>query len=97
MGGSSEAFAQRDVADLGAEVGGAHELAPPLEHLGPAMEGWWADLGRIEHVTSQMAEKAEAGINEILKAHAANDIVAARDNVLLKTLKAKIADKRLPY
>ena len=68
-----------------------------LEDLGPAMEGWWADLGRIEHVTSQMAEKAEAGINEILKVHTASEIAAARDNVLLQTLKAKVADKRLPY
>jgi carnitine 3-dehydrogenase len=81
-------------AHLGGGEGGIKHL---LEHLGPAMEGWWADLGRIEHVTSQMAEKAEAGINEILKAHATSDIVAARDNVLLQTLKAKIADKRLPY
>jgi hypothetical protein len=61
------------------------------------MEGWWEDLGRIEHVTPQMAEKAEAGINEILKVHTANDIAAARDNVLLQILKAKVGDKRLPY
>ena len=44
-----------------------------------------------------MADKAQAGINEILKVHTANDIAAARDNVLLQTLKAKVADKRLPY
>ena len=44
-----------------------------------------------------MAEKAEAGINEILKVHPASEIVAARDNVLLQTLKTKVADKRLPY
>lgn len=29
--------------------------------------------------------------------HPASDIVAARDNILLQTLKAKAADKRLPY
>lgn len=68
-----------------------------LKHLGPAMEGWWEDLGRTEHVTPQMAEKAKAGINEILVAHSATNIAAARDNVLLQTLKAKAADKRLPY
>jgi carnitine 3-dehydrogenase len=44
-----------------------------------------------------MAEKAEAGINEILKVHTAREIAAARDNVLLQTLKAKVGDKRLPY
>jgi carnitine 3-dehydrogenase len=44
-----------------------------------------------------MAEKAEVGINEILKVHIASDIAAARDNALLQTLKAKAADKRLPY
>ena len=44
-----------------------------------------------------MAEKDEAGINEIFVAHSATNIAAARDNVLLQTLKAKAADKRLPY
>jgi hypothetical protein len=44
-----------------------------------------------------MAEKAEAGINEILKNHRVDDVVAARDNVLLQTLKAKAAEKKLPY
>jgi 3-hydroxyacyl-CoA dehydrogenase len=81
-------------ANLGGGEGGIKRF---LEHLGPAMEGWWEDLGRIEHVTTQMAEKAEAGINEILSTHSASDIVAARDNLLLQTLKAKVADKRLPY
>jgi carnitine 3-dehydrogenase len=81
-------------ADLGGGEGGIKHL---LEHLGPAMEGWWADLGRIEHVTPQMAEKAEAGVNEILKNYKADDIAAARDNVLLQTLKAKVGDNRLPY
>jgi carnitine 3-dehydrogenase len=81
-------------ANLGGGDAGIKHL---LEHLGPAMEGWWADLGRIEHITPRMAEKAEAGINEILKVRPARDIVAARDNILLQTLKAKAGDKRLPY
>jgi len=81
-------------ANLGGGDAGIKHL---LEHLGPAMEGWWADLGRIEHISPQMAEKAEAGINQILKVHSARDIVAARDSVLLQTLKAKATDKRLPY
>jgi carnitine 3-dehydrogenase len=81
-------------ANLGGGDGGMKHL---LEHLGPAMEDWWADLGRIEHVTPQMAEKAEAGVNEILKVHTASNIAAARDNVLLQTLKAKAGDKGLPY
>ena len=68
-----------------------------IEHIGPAFEDWWADLSRIEHITPEMAEKAEAGINEILKVHTASDIAAARDNVLLQALKAKAGDKRLPY
>lgn len=80
-------------ANLGGGDGGMTHL---LEHLGPAMEGWWADLGRIEHVTPQMAAKAEAGVNEILKTHRIGDIVSARDNVLLQTLKAKAAEKKLP-
>jgi carnitine 3-dehydrogenase len=40
-----------------------------------------------------MAEKAEAGVNEILKVHKTGDIVVARDNVLLQTLKAKLQTK----
>jgi 3-hydroxyacyl-CoA dehydrogenase len=81
-------------ANLGGGEGGIKHF---LEHLGPAMEGWWEDLGRTEHVTTRMAEKARAGIDEILSAHSASDIVAARDNILLQTLMAKVADKRLPY
>jgi len=81
-------------AHLGGGEGGIKHL---LEHLGPAMEGWWTDLGRIEHVTPQMAEKAEAGINEILKVRTASNIAGARDNVLLHLLKAKVAEKELPY
>jgi 3-hydroxyacyl-CoA dehydrogenase len=81
-------------ANLGGGDAGIKHL---FEHLGPAMEGWWADLGRIEHITPQMAEKAESGINQILKVHSASDIAAARDNILLQTLKAKVAEKRLPY
>jgi carnitine 3-dehydrogenase len=81
-------------ANLGGGDAGIKHL---LEHLGPAIKAWWADHGRIEHVTPQMAEKAEAGINEILRVHTASDIAAARDNVLLQTLKATVADKRLPY
>jgi carnitine 3-dehydrogenase len=81
-------------ANLGGGDGGIKHL---LEHLGPAMEDWWSDLGRIEHVTPQMAEKAEAGINELLKVHAPSEIAAARDNVLLQILRAKAADDRLPY
>jgi carnitine 3-dehydrogenase len=81
-------------ANLGGGDGGIKHL---LEHLGPAMEDWWSDLGRIEHVTPQMAEKAEAGINELLKVHASSDIAAARDNVLLQILKAKVTEDRLPY
>ncbi|MBS1798427.1 MAG: 3-hydroxyacyl-CoA dehydrogenase [Acidobacteria bacterium] len=81
-------------ANLG---GGDTGIKHFLDHLGPAIEAWWADLGYIEHITPQMAEKVESGINEILKVHQTADIVAARDNVLLQTLKAKGADKRLPY
>jgi carnitine 3-dehydrogenase len=77
--------------------GGGAGIKYLLEHLGPAMEGRWTDLGRTEHVAPQMAEKAEAGVNEILKVHTSSDIAAARNNVLLQTLKAKVGDKRLPY
>ncbi|UZW62177.1 3-hydroxyacyl-CoA dehydrogenase NAD-binding domain-containing protein [Lysobacter enzymogenes] len=80
-------------ADLGGGEGGIRHM---MEHLGPAMESWWADLGRIEHITPQGIDLMGDGVAEILARGGVADIASARDEVLLKILRAKAA-VRLPY
>ncbi len=81
-------------ADLGGGEGGIVHM---MEHLGPAMEGWWADLGRIEHVSADDIALMGAGVGDILARNNTADIVAGRDEVLAKILQAKAAESRLPY
>lgn len=80
--------------NLGGGEGGIRHM---MEHLGPAMEGWWADLGRIEHISSKHIDMMEKGVGVFLKNNGSEDVVSARDNVLLKILRAKIDEHKLPY
>lgn len=81
-------------ADLGGGEGGIRHM---MEHLGPAMEGWWADLGRIEHISPRDIELMGEGVAQVLERSSAVDIASARDDVLMKILQAKAAADRLPY
>lgn len=80
--------------DLGGGEGGIRHM---MEHLGPALEDWWGDLGRNEHITPHSIDAMEKGVAEILKHVDRGDVVSARDSVLLKILQAKNDDKKLPY
>ncbi|MFW2275963.1 3-hydroxyacyl-CoA dehydrogenase NAD-binding domain-containing protein [Burkholderia orbicola] len=80
--------------DLGGGEGGIRHM---MEHLGPALESWWADLGRIEHITPESIDSMEAGLAEIHKRIFPVDIASARDSVLLKIIQAKNDEKYLPY
>ena len=81
-------------ADLGGGQGGIRHM---MEHLGPAMEGWWADLGRTEHLTLADISLMEDGMAEIHRRHASADIASARDRILSTILKAKATESGLPY
>ncbi|WP_175813540.1 3-hydroxyacyl-CoA dehydrogenase NAD-binding domain-containing protein [Burkholderia contaminans] len=77
--------------------GGDGGIRHMMTHLGPAMETWWADLGRIEKITPEDIDAMESGVGEILKRVKRNDVISARDDVLMKILQAKGNEKNLPY
>ncbi|MFD3662620.1 3-hydroxyacyl-CoA dehydrogenase NAD-binding domain-containing protein [Streptomyces sp. NPDC058659] len=68
--------------------GGAGGIAHVLEHLGPPMEEWWADLG-APRLTPELTHKITQGVAEELEGTAEADVVAARDAVLTLLLDAK--------
>ncbi|MGA8245315.1 MAG: 3-hydroxyacyl-CoA dehydrogenase NAD-binding domain-containing protein [Nocardioides sp.] len=70
--------------------GGAGGLAHVLEHLGPPMVDWWADLGEPE-LTPELAERLVDGVTEELGGRE-REIRARRDRALgdLLALKARL-------
>ncbi|MDV5143820.1 3-hydroxyacyl-CoA dehydrogenase NAD-binding domain-containing protein [Streptomyces sp. SBC-4] len=68
--------------------GGAGGIAHVLEHLGPPMEEWWADLG-TPRLTPELTHKITQGVAEELDGTAEADVVAARDALLTLLLDAK--------
>jgi hypothetical protein len=68
-------------ADLGGGNGGMKHL---LEHLGPAMEDWWADLGRIEQTLK--ARLQTKGCRTEYSSHSTNDMTPVCAKQLPKPL-----------
>jgi carnitine 3-dehydrogenase len=67
--------------------GGAGGLAHVLEHLGPPMVDWWADLGEPE-LTPELAEQLVDGVTEELGGRE-HDVLARRDRGLSELLSLK--------
>ncbi|WP_405851740.1 3-hydroxyacyl-CoA dehydrogenase NAD-binding domain-containing protein [Streptomyces sp. NBC_00090] len=68
--------------------GGAGGIAHVLEHLGPPMEEWWADLG-APSLTPELTRKITEGVAAELAGTAEADLVAERDALLSLLLDAK--------
>lgn len=75
--------------------GGDGGIAHTLEHLGPPMAAWWAELGQpswtpdlVEQVVGQMAQEMTGTTTQRL--------AAARDRLVLGLLAAKSAEPDLP-
>ncbi|MFJ3793179.1 3-hydroxyacyl-CoA dehydrogenase NAD-binding domain-containing protein [Kitasatospora sp. NPDC090091] len=68
--------------------GGAGGIAHVLEHLGPPMEGWWADLG-TPRLTPELTLAIVEGVNDELAGTAEADLRAERDALLSLLLDAK--------
>ena len=68
---------------LGGGEGGIRHL---LDHLGPAMEIWWKDLGRIEQIVPELKEKVIAGVSQETSGRSVEELEAQRDEVLLGLL-----------
>ena len=67
--------------------GGPQGLAHVLEHLGPPMVDWWADLGSPE-LTAELVGTLVEGVREELGGRE-DSVLAARDKALLELLETK--------
>ncbi|MFB7513561.1 3-hydroxyacyl-CoA dehydrogenase NAD-binding domain-containing protein [Streptomyces sp. NPDC056144] len=68
--------------------GGAGGIAHVLEHLGPPMEDWWADLG-TPSLTPELARRITEGVAEELAGTAVESLTAERDALLNHLIEAK--------
>lgn len=68
--------------------GGAEGIARTLQHLGPPMLTWWADLGHPQW-TPQLVQRVIEQTAQEFDGTSANEVSAARDRVLLAILAAK--------
>ncbi|MET8571747.1 3-hydroxyacyl-CoA dehydrogenase NAD-binding domain-containing protein [Streptomyces sp. NPDC004783] len=68
--------------------GGEGGIAHVLEHLGPPMEEWWADLGS-PRLTPELTRAIAEGVSDELAGTAKADLVAERDALLSLLLDAK--------
>lgn len=75
--------------------GGQGGIQHLLEHLGPPMEEWWADLGQVK-LNPELNQKLVQGTNESLAGVDLNDMVAQRNDVLLALLQLKAKAEKLP-
>ncbi|AUG75413.1 3-hydroxyacyl-CoA dehydrogenase [Kitasatospora sp. MMS16-BH015] len=68
--------------------GGPGGITHVLEHLGPPMEEWWADLG-TPRLTPELTRAIASGVAEELAGTAEADLLAERDALLSLLLDAK--------
>jgi 3-hydroxyacyl-CoA dehydrogenase len=68
--------------------GGDGGLAHILDHLGPPMVEWWADLGSPE-LTPELRARLVAGVEDELADRSGDDLTAQRDAALLDVLATK--------
>lgn len=68
--------------------GGAGGIEHLLEHLGPPMEDWWADLGHAP-LTASTQKKIAAGVREELQPYDEAALIKKRDALLIALLDAK--------
>ncbi|MEU6979251.1 3-hydroxyacyl-CoA dehydrogenase NAD-binding domain-containing protein [Streptomyces sp. NPDC046371] len=68
--------------------GGPGGIAHVLEHLGPPMEEWWADLG-APRLTPELTRAITEGVADELAGTPEADLIAARDTLLTLLLDAK--------
>lgn len=68
--------------------GGQGGLAHLLEHLGPPIEDWWADLGHAP-ITPELSTKLVEGLNAGLASSDQAELIEKRDALLIDLLVAK--------
>jgi carnitine 3-dehydrogenase len=75
--------------------GGEGGMQHVLDHLGPPIEDWWADLG-APSITEELKKKLVEGVQEELQGRQQPTMVAQRDGLLLDLIEAKAAAKSIP-
>jgi len=75
--------------------GGSEGIGHVIDHLGPPIESWWRDLGDLSF-TPDVRAGAVAGVNEELLGRQLDDLVEARDDILIRLLRMKAGANQLP-
>jgi carnitine 3-dehydrogenase len=75
--------------------GGRGGIEHLLDHLGPAIESWWKDLG-APSLTDELQRKVADGVRQMLVDRTAENIEAQRDALLRDLLHAKSDAPDLP-
>lgn len=75
--------------------GGDGGMRHLLDHLGPPIENWWADLG-APSITPALKEQIVAGVDQELGDRQQHMLTAERDQLLIGLLRAKAAAENLP-
>lgn len=75
--------------------GGEGGLRHMLDHIGPPMESWWADLG-TPHITEELKQTLCAGLDAALPEHDRAALAPARDALLAGLIAAKAGKPELP-
>jgi carnitine 3-dehydrogenase len=68
--------------------GGEGGIRHVLDHLGPPMESWWADLG-APSITEELKQKICDGVDEVLAERERAQLAPARDALLIGLVEAK--------
>ena len=68
--------------------GGSGGIGYAIDHLGPAVESWWQDLGDVSF-TPSLRSRAIDGIAEELTSRSLDAVVRARDSILVQLLSLK--------
>jgi len=75
--------------------GGEGGIQHMLDHLGPPIESWWADLG-TPAITDALKARIRAGVEEQMAGKTSAAIAAERDQLLVQLLAAKGRAKVIP-
>jgi carnitine 3-dehydrogenase len=75
--------------------GGEGGIRHVLDHLGPPIESWWADLG-APAITEELKKKICAGVDDALRGRQQSQLAPERDRLLTGLLEAKARTGTLP-
>ncbi|MCA1326730.1 3-hydroxyacyl-CoA dehydrogenase NAD-binding domain-containing protein [Herbaspirillum sp. alder98] len=75
--------------------GGAGGIDHMLEHLGPPIESWWADLG-TPTISDALRQQIAAGVATQMEGRTSAELGAQRDQLLVELITAKARARVIP-